>query len=140
MKKQKFYRIMVLGLTLVMLLSATAFAVESRASEYLSFFSATVTETGDGDLAVSCTVTGSKEMDSIGVNRIEIQWYNGSRWAVEKVYTSRELLDLQASNDMYVSGKLIHTPEKSGPYRALVTVYAKDGKGSDSRVITTRSV
>ena len=140
MKKQKFYRAMALCLTLLMVLSTTVFAAESRASEYLSAFSATAAKTRDGDIAVSCSVTGSKKMDSIGVSRIEIQWYNGSRWTTEEIYTSGDLLDLQASNEMYVSGRLTHTPEESGSYRALVTVYARDANGSDSRVVTTKSV
>ena len=140
MKKQKFYRAMALCLTLLMVLSTTVFAAESRASEYLSAFSATAAKTRDGDIAVSCSVTGSKKMDSIGVSRIEIQWYNASRWTTEEIYTSSDLSNLQASNSIYVSGKFIHTPEESGSYRALVTVYAEDGSGSDSRVVTTATV
>lgn len=140
MKRKNFYRILVLCVTFLTLFSLTALAVESRASEYLSLYSATVAKTRDGNLVVSCSVTGSREMDSIGVSRIEIQWYNGSRWTTEETYTSKDLSDLQASNEIYVSGRFTHTPEESGSYRALVTVYARDGSGSDSRVVTTRSV
>ena len=66
MKQQKFYRAMVLCLTLLMVLSTTVFAVESRASEYLSYFSATATKTRDGDIAVLCSVTGSKKWILLG--------------------------------------------------------------------------
>lgn len=131
---------MLLCLSLLVLLSTTAFGVESRVSEYISSFSATITKTKDGDLAVSYSVSGSKKMDSIGVCRIEIEWYNGSHWTTEEIYTSNDLLDLQASNATSSRGQFIHTPEKSGSYRALVTVYARDANGSDSRVVTTKSV
>lgn len=117
-----------------------ASAIDLRASDYIAGYAASIDKKRNGDLAISCSVVGSKKMDSIGVSRIEIQWYNGSRWTVEEIYKSDDLSDLQDSNAASFWGEFTHTPEESGPYRALVTVYAKDKSGSDSRIVTTKSV
>lgn len=137
MKSRSFHRIMQICLVILLSLSTTAFAAEIRASEYISAYSADATKTRDGNFAVSYRVNGTKKMDAIGVSRLEVQWYNGSRWITEAVYTSADVPEFQATNKSYLSGKFTHTPENSGSYRAVVTVFAKDGNGSDTRVITT---
>lgn len=140
MKNRNFYRMMLICLTAILLLSTSALAIEARASEYLRSYSATLAKTRDGDLAISYNVYGTRKMDSIGVSRIEVQRYNGSRWTTEVVYTDDDLLDLQDSNAAHSSGQFIHVPESSGSYKVLVQVYAEDKDGSDSRVVTTVSI
>ena len=85
MKNRNFYRMMLICLTAILLLSTSALAIEARASEYLRSYSATLAKTRDGDLAISYNVYGTRKMDSIGVSRIEVQRYNGSRWTTEVV-------------------------------------------------------
>jgi len=140
MKKRAIPAVLFVCLAVFMLFDLNALAAETKASEYLKRYSANITKTQDGDLTVSCSVTGVKEMDSIGVSKIVIQQHNGSRWTTEETYTVADLPDLQASNAAYLRGEFTHMPESSGFYRALVTVYAEDGNGSDSEVVTTVSI
>ena len=135
MKKRAIPAVLFVCLAVFMLFDLNALAAETKASEYLKRYSANITKTQDGDLTVSCSVAGVKEMDSI-----VIQQHNGSRWTTEETYIVADLPDLQASNVAYLRGEFTHMPESSGFYRALVTVYAEDGNGSDSEVVTTVSI
>ena len=119
MKKRAIPAVLFVCLAVFMLFDLNALAAETKASEYLKRYSANITKTQDGDLTVSCSVTG---------------------WTTEETYTVADLPDLQASNVAYLRGEFTHMPESSGFYRALVTVYAEDGNGSDSEVVTTVSI
>lgn len=129
----------VLFTLLLMLVSTTAFASDTRASSRIMSYSAELRTGSDGDLNIYFSITASSTMDVIGASQIDIQRYNGSRWVSECVLTVADKPEMQTSKAVRHSAIITYTPNYSDlDYHATVTVYAKDGSGSSTAQVTTR--
>lgn len=114
--------------------------VPMRASDYFSYYSAAATSGTGGDVAISISIRATKTMNSIGATKIVIQEMNGNRW--QEAYTKtgtiyNGLLDGDASS---FRGSYTYPGTSGKTYRAIVTLYAEDAFGSDSRTVTTNSI
>lgn len=138
MKSKKVIRPTIIVLTLIMLICSNSPIAKARASDRFATYSATLKKTTNGDLSVFFTVTASSTMDTLGASKIDIQWYNGSRWVTEKTYTSTDVPKLQTSNATHYAQSVEHTPAHTGPYHAIVTFYAEDSDGKSTVELTTR--
>lgn len=138
---KKMHRSAALFLAILMLLSTTAFSIELRASSRIALSRATLTAENDGDLIVYFFITASDTMDDIGLSKIVIQRYNGSRWVNEDTLTVSDAPEMQTTNAARYTATIPYTPLYTGKeYQAVVTFYAKDGTGFSTAPMTTNSV
>ena len=130
-----------LFLLCAMLFSTIAFATNSRASSRIDRFNVNLYVDSSGELCTNFYVAANGKMDSLGVSKITIQRYNGSRWIVESTLTVRNYPDMQTSNVSQHSAAISYTPAYTGAtYRAVVTAYAEDSYGSSTSEATTGQV
>ena len=136
--KKRAIRLSAIILILTLLLSTVAFAT-MEASQYLSYYSAYITKTGN-TVKVHFDVQGTRIMDSIGATEIYLyeRANSSSSWSLVQTYLSSDptyasaMIDSNASfKDDYVS----YSGNSSYQYKAYVTVYAEKNGGSDSRDI-----
>lgn len=111
-----------------------------RASDYFSSYSVSATGGVEGDVAISISIRPKRTMDSIGATKIVIQEKDGNRW--QEVYTKtgsnyNGLLDSDSSS---FRGSYTYSGTSGKTYRAIVTLYAEDAFGNDSKTVTTNSV
>lgn len=129
----------VLSALLLMLVSTTAFALDTRASSRIMSYSAESRVGSDGDLNIFFSITASSTMDVIGASRIDVQRYSGSRWVTECAITVEDEPKMQTSDAVRHSAIITYTPSYSeSDYRAVVTVYAKDSSGFSTAQVTTK--
>lgn len=129
----------VLFALLLILASTTAFASDVRASSRIMSYSAELRVGNDKDLNIYFSVAASSTMDIIGASRIDIQRYNGSRWTTECTLTVEDETKMQTNDAVRHSAIITYAPSYPGSdYRAVVTVYAKDGFGSSTAQVTTK--
>ena len=149
MKRRIFAVAMAAALVLCLPISSYAAVVEdnsigvhsvTRASKYLDGYSVGIEARGNGKIAVAMSVDGVGVMDKIGVREIEIQkQVNGSWSYYDSMYASEhpEFYDYN-SRDYVGTAYFQGTPGVT--YRVILTVYAKNSKGSDTGYITSYSV
>ncbi len=124
---------MALFLVFSLILSATAFAMESRASVRIKRYSADLSAGDDGKLYILFSVTASSTMDVIGASKIDIQQNNDSRWVTECTLTVKDTPAMQTSNATRYSASIPYEPDyPNADYRAVVTFYAEDSSGSST--------
>ena len=117
-----------------------AMAVEPRASDYLSMYSAYVYPAGWGKVQVWFSVDGTNYMDEIGA--LQIQLYesrDNETWTWVKTFGFTEYSDMLGYNDYHHTGHVEYNGTIGRYYQAYVCVWAgKDGDG-DTRYFWTPS-
>lgn len=111
-----------------------------RASDYFSSYSVAATSGSEGDVAISISIRPKRTMDSIGATKIVIQEKNGNRWKEVYTKTGSNYNGLLDSDSSSFRGSYTYSGTSGKTYRAIVTLYAKDAFGSDSKTVTTNSV
>lgn len=139
-KRSVMIKLIAMLLFAVMLFPIQALAVESRASAYLSSYSAYVYRAGWGKVQVWFTVNGTDDMDEIGT--LEIRMYeskDNENWTWVKTYDYTDYSDMLGYNDFSHSGHIEYSGTLGRYYKAYVCVWAgKDGAG-DTRYFWTNS-
>lgn len=136
--RKRVIRSIAFVIVIVLLLSTAVFATMD-ASQYLSYYSAYITKSGN-TVKVNFVVQGTRVMDQIGATEIYLyerpNSYSG--WTLVQTFLSTDsayasdMIDSNASfKDDYVS----YSGNSSYQYMAYVTVYAEKNGGSDSRDI-----
>lgn len=132
MKKKKLsIRIISMFLILTSLLSIAAYAT-TKASDQICGYEAEAVACGGGKIAIGFSIEGTGFMNSIGAEKIYIYEPNGRLVG----------FFLKADEGMTASNKVSHGATMyfdgtSGVrYEIVVTVFAEDDRGSDSRNIT----
>jgi len=133
-------------LTLVLLITAIAIpagAVTGRSSLYLSCYRAWLTPVSGAKINVNVDVQAVDYMDDVGSTKIEIfeSSDGGDTWSRPRTYYSA-LEDNMLVQDsvIYYDVAVIHQGTAGYKYYAVVTVYAGDHTGSDSREYQTATV
>lgn len=115
-------------------LCAPASAV-TRASLYLDTYSASLsTGSASGELKLNFNLIATGKMTSLGVEKIVIYKANGTEAATIDGTTRNGLL---ISNSSRFKTSYTYTGTPGTSYYAVVTFYAGDGSGSDSKDYTT---
>jgi hypothetical protein len=127
-------------LLLSLVASVHASAGMLRASLYLSSYSAWATAKNNGNVQIDFDVAAKSLADKVGVTQIINQKKNGSSWNDVHTFSSNTTSGMLASNALFNCGDVTYAGTAGGEYRAVVTVYAKIGSGSDSKTVTTNSV
>lgn len=120
--------------------NAYASVEQTRASGYLSSYSASVEVEGEGSISVSYLVFATSVADEVGAEKIVIQRKDGLFWNTVKTYESTTMSESLGYKCLFKDGKVTYHGSSGYQYRAIVTVYAKIGSGSDSRIVTTSTV
>ena len=138
---KKIVRGMSLLFAVLMLMSASAFAMDIRASTRIDSSVAIVKAGTDGNLWVYFSVDAVSKMDDIGASKITIQRYSGSRWVTESTLTPTNAPEMQTTNALRHAATIPHSPKYSGySYRAVVDVYATNSTGTSTKTLTSQSV
>lgn len=125
--------------------SAAAYATSDaitpyRASDYLDYYYAWTDTGSDGEVIFNFDVDATGLMDLVGVTSAVIQYKNGSAWThVATVFgsTSNGLIEEDAYGN---TGYISYDGISGRQYRAVITFYAGDSTGYDTRSYTTISV
>lgn len=132
MTKQKSkIRIVSVLLLLACLLHLSAHAV-TNASDQICAYEVDAVACGNGKIAIGFSIEGTDIMNSLGASKIKIYEPNGH---LADVF-------LKSDEGMTASGKIFygHTMYFYGTsgveYKIVVTVFATDNRGSDSRSVT----
>lgn len=128
-------------LSAILLLPASA--ASGRSSLYLSRYRAWLTPKSGGIIDVNIDVQAVGDMDDVGALDVTIYVSSdgGSTWEEDSTYYSAlfpELLDHDTY--WYYETPISHEGTAGYKYFAVVTVYAGDSTGSDSREYTTPTV
>lgn len=139
-KTSRWFRIAALLLAIAIFIPLPARAVEPRASNYLSSYSAYVYNAGWYKVQVWVSVDGVDDMDEIG--SLNIWLYESSdneNWTCVKQFQYVDYPDMLGYNNFYHDGHVEYAGSIGKYYKAYVCVWAgKDGDG-DSRFFWTSS-
>ena len=137
-KQSVMIKLVAILLLVVTLFPIQAFAVESRASAYLSSYSAYIYPAGWGRIQVWFTVTGVDDLDEIGA--LEIQIYeskDNSTWAWVDTFMHTDYSDMLEYNDYTHTGHIQYNGTIGRYYKAYVCIWGgKNGTG-DTRYFWT---
>ena len=137
---KKNCRITALTLVIVALLSMGAFAAyippdSPDASAYISSYSVSIINGGNGKLKVDFDVTGTGTMTKIGATCIKIYTCSGSHiatiWSTDSGRSG-----MLGSNTIYHSDVESYTVTP-GSYYVKVSIYARNASGYDGITVTT---
>ena len=137
-KKRLILRVAAIILIVTIVLPVNAMAVEPRASDYLTAYTAYIYPAGWGKIQVWFSVDGTGTMDEIGALEIQIyeskdneNWY----WVETFMYPDDE--GMLGFNNYYYTGHVEYSGTIGRYYKAYVCVWAgKDGDG-DTRYFWT---
>ena len=136
--KRKGLCCMLAVLLLLAALSGGALAQTTRASEYIFAYTAKIVPEGNGGFDVEFEIEATDFMTDLGVQKIEVFSSSGGRLALyestDPLYADTLLAHgtFRYSNAVDCRG----TPGRS--YYAVVTFYAGDSTGSDTKEFTTK--
>ena len=137
-KRPVTVKLITILLLVVMLCPVEVFAVESRASYYLSSYGAYVYPAGWGKVQVWFEVQGTRDMDELGA--LEIRLYESTdneNWTWVKTFDYPDYPGMLGYDDYIYSGHIEYSGTIGRYYKAYVCVWAgKDGAG-DSRYFWT---
>lgn len=111
----------------------TAAAIESRASEQIAMYNTNAIAAGNGELAIKFSIYGNDIMNNIGAKEIKI--YHGSKWQFCDTYTEDDA-GMCTSSDYKYTNTIVYSGTAGTYYKVVVTVFAEDANGSDSRTET----
>jgi hypothetical protein len=128
------------ALSLVSCLMASASDISPQASYYLcSYYTSADAET-NGRVLISFDVNATRVMNEVGASYIVVQEkINGTWRGVASYFGSTDNGMLEDDTSTH-SGSITYDGTAGNQYRALVTVYAGNDYGSDSRTVATNSV
>ena len=128
---------------MVIAITISAGAVDARSSLYLSCYRAWLTPVSGAKLNVNVDVQAVDYMDDVGSTKIVIYESDdgGSSWEnVRTYYSALEDNMLVQDSVIYYDTAVVHQGTSGYKYYAVVTVYAGDSTGSDTRDYVTPTV
>lgn len=127
-----------LFLLMMLLMAATVFAADMRASDRFSDYTARLYVESNGDLDIYFSVSTESTMDILGASKILVERDNGYRWVAESTLTAKNTPEMQTTNASQYSAWIPYEPnDPNANYRATVTFYARDSSGSSTAQTTT---
>lgn len=120
----------------------TASATETRASDYfVSCIAFTSTNTSNQiEVTCICVVPLQKYMTTLGVSKIKIQESpDNESWSTKTTLYAEDYDEFLSYGTNYNRTHTVYTGRDGYYYRCIVTFYAADQYGSDSKIYTTNS-
>ena len=109
--------------------------ISIKSNNYIYSYDATLSSESGGVVDISCSVASAGLMQVIGVSTINLQRYVSGSWQTVHTWTG-----LYSFGSMQSSIDLTYQGAVGNLYRAIITFYAGDAYGSDSKTMTTNSV
>ena len=127
-------------LAFILAVSPLASALETRASEYISCYSASAYAKGNGKIEIIFSITGTgPDMDQIGVSTITIYEEDGT-YVDTLRYLEEEYENLMAYDTWYMDDSVMFQGVPGVKYYARLVFYVAKGSGSDFRYYFTNTV
>lgn len=125
----------ILILSMVFPIIASAVELQPRASDYLSSYGAYVYRPGLGRAQVYFHVQGTGYMDELGVLSISLyeSTDGGSTWTWKKTFTHDSTSGMLSYNDDYHSGHVTYWGNSSRIYKAYICVWGGKNGDGDTR-------
>lgn len=133
--KRKIQRTVSLFLSLLLLIAIipSGNAAEARASNYFALTEVWATATGSGKFIVEFDINATHTMTEVGATEIIIkERQSDGSYNNVKTFTSDNTSGLITNNSSAAYGKVSYSGKPGTKYYAIVTLYAKDSKGSES--------
>lgn len=137
-KKSVLFNITIVILIMIYIFPTNAFAVESRASDYLEAYGAYIYPAGWGKVQVWFSVDGTNDMDEIGA--LEIQLYeskDNENWYWVDTFMYTDYPDMLGYDDYYHTGHIEYNGTIGRYYQAYVCVWAGKNGDGDTRYFWT---
>ena len=131
-------KMIALFLVITLVCPIGAMAVEPRASDYLSMYSAYVYPAGWGNIQVWFSVDGTNDTDEIGA--LEIQIYeskDNENWYWVDTFTHTAYPDMLGYNDYHHTSHIEYDGTIGRYYQAYVCVWAGKNGDGDTRYFWT---
>lgn len=113
-----------------------ALAAEARASAWFTGYGASIVASGNGKINVEFRVVGTGTMTKLGASTIDIYKSNGA-FVKTISYTTSGNEYMMKSNTAFHTGSVPYSGVAGQKYYAVVTFFAKNSSGSDTRSYTT---
>lgn len=142
--KKALFRIAVFVIATMMLVgvvSATEGGV--RSSLYLDSYRAWLTPKNNGAISVNIDVQAVGDMDDIGATEVAIYESSdgGATWSFDTSYLSSLYPDLlQHDTYWYYEAPITYIGRPGNKYFAIITIYAGDSTGYDTREYQTTTI
>lgn len=134
MKLKRFVSLLI-AIICMLSMAVPSFAIATRASSQIKQYNVTVTPT-TGLLNVNFRVTGSATMNKIGCESIKIYEKSGSRWTSTKTLSENDSGMSKKDSSSY-RNTISCNGESGVEYKVVVTVFAENSSGRDTRTQTT---
>lgn len=137
-KRNLAIKIIAITLIVAFVFPLNAMAIETRASDYLTAYSAYIYPAGWGKVQVWFSVDGTGYMDEIGALNIQLyESKDNETWSWVETYHFSDYPDMLGYNDFSHYGHVEYNGTIGRYYKAYVCVWAgKDGDG-DTRYFWT---
>ena len=126
------FRIVAIITILSVLLSTSGFATSTRASDQISGYSIDAVSPSSGRIAIKVVVIGTGIMDEIGAESIYIYEANGTAWRYVDRF-SKDDPGMYHTDTHTFADTIYYDGEPKTDYKLVVTIFAEDEHGSDSR-------
>lgn len=128
---RRFLRTVCFLMAAVMLFSTTAFAAESRSSNFFAKSSTYIDRSSSSKLDIWFDVTAVGTMQVLGVRSIELQKSTDkTNWSYVKTYEMADFPQMTCSNTVAHADCVTYYGNSSYYYRAYVEFYAKNSSGT----------
>ena len=140
-KRNLAIKIIAITLIVAFVFPLNAMAIETRASDYLTAYSAYVYPAGWGKVQVWVNVTGTGDMDEIGALNIQLyESKDNETWSWVDTYHFSDYPDMLGYNDFSHSGHVEYRGTIGRYYKAYVCVWAGKNGDGDTRYFWTPTV
>lgn len=137
-KKSRLINITIAVLIMIFIFPVNAFAVETRASDYLEAYSAYIYPAGWGKVQVWVTVDGVTYMDEIGALSIMLyESKDNENWTWVKTYQFSDYPDMLGYDDFSHTGHVEYQGVIGRYYKAYIGVWAGKNGDGDTRYFWT---
>lgn len=137
MKKRLLSLLLVSVLSVTLITGASANSIQPHASDYLAKYTIAIGPgSNTGEVVLAYSVVGTGRSTTVGVKKVEVYRSNGSYVTTIVGTTANGFL---RSSTTYHGGTYTYKGVSGTSYYMVVTVYASNSNGSDSRVITTNT-
>lgn len=137
-KRSAFVKIIAILLVVVAVNPIQVFAADTRASHYLSAYSAYIYRAGWGKIQVWFEVDGTNDMDEIGALEIKIfESTDNENWEWVETFRFTDYPDMLAYNDYFHVGHVEYAGTIGRYYKAYVCVWAGKNSDGDTRYFWT---
>ena len=137
-KSSLSFRIISMALVFAFVFPSNVMAMETRASDYLTAYSAYIYPAGWGKVQVWFDVDGTNDMDEIGALNIKLyESKDNETWSLVETFHFSDYPDMLGYNDYSHMGHVEYNGTIGRYYKAYICVWAgKDGDG-DTRYFWT---